>query len=69
MKIKKSFAKDYAKTLSIWRKSFLSNWEYISKEERFNENFKRMWEYYLSYCEAGFLSGTTDVHQIVIKKQ
>ena len=69
MKIKKSFAKDYAKTISIWRKSFLSNWKFISKEEHFNENFKRMWEYYLSYCEAGFLSGTTDVHQIVIKKQ
>jgi len=69
MKIEKSFAKDYANTLSIWKKRFLSNWDVISKDKQFNDNFKRMWEYYLSYCEAGFLSGSTDVHQIVLTKQ
>jgi len=68
MEIKKSFGRDYAKTLSIWRDKFLSNWDIISNEESFNENFKRMWEYYLSYCEAGFLLGSTDVHQILFKK-
>jgi len=69
IEVKKSFAKDYAKTLSIWREKFIFNWEIISKEKHFNENFKRMWEYYLSYCEAGFLSGSTDVHQILLNKQ
>ena len=68
MEIKKSFGKDYAKTLSFWRNTFVSKWDTISKEERFNENFKRMWEYYLSYCEAGFLLGSTDVHQILFNK-
>ena len=69
IEVKKSFAKDYARTLSIWREKFIFNWEIISKEKHFNENFKRMWEYYLSYCEAGFLSGSTDVHQILLNKQ
>ena len=69
IEVKKSFADDYAKTLSIWREKFICNWEIISKEKHFNENFKRMWEYYLSYCEAGFLSGSTDVHQILLNKQ
>ena len=55
--------------LSIWREKFIFNWEIISKEKHFNDNFKRMWEYYLSYCEAGFLSGSTDVHQILLNKQ
>ena len=40
----------------------------FAKEQRFNESFKRMWEYYLSYCEAGFLLGSTDVHQILFNK-
>ena len=68
MEIKKSFGKDYAKTLSFWRNTFISEWDTIAKEQRFNESFKRMWEYYLSYCEAGFLLGSTDVHQILFNK-
>jgi cyclopropane-fatty-acyl-phospholipid synthase len=27
----------------------------------FDERFKRMWEYYLTYCEIGFRTGTVDV--------
>jgi cyclopropane-fatty-acyl-phospholipid synthase len=68
MNIEKSFGKDYANTLFLWRKKFLSNWEEISKDKKFDKKFKRMWEYYLAYCEAGFLSGSTDVHQIILKK-
>ncbi len=68
MNIEKTFGKDYANTLSIWRKSFLNNWNIISKEKIFDVKFKNMWEYYLAYCEAGFLSGSTNVHQITLKK-
>ncbi len=68
MKIEKSFGKDYAHTLAIWRKNFLSNWSEISDDKIFDIKFKNMWEYYLAYCEAGFLSETTNVHQITLKK-
>ena len=68
MKIEKSFGKDYAHTLAIWKKSFLSNWNEIYDDKIFDIKFKNMWEYYLAYCEAGFLSESTNVHQITLKK-
>lgn len=45
---------DYAKTLKVWRERFLSNQPAIT-ELGFNEDFIRLWEYYFSYCEGGFL--------------
>ena len=62
-----SFKQSYAKTLNLWNKKFQNSWSKI-EQEGFNIRFKKMWEYYLSYCEAGFLSGATDVSQFVIKK-
>ena len=58
-----SFANDYAKTLNIWNKSFNKNWKKI-EELGFDETFKLMWNYYLSYCEGGFLSNNIDLKQI-----
>ena len=43
----------YAKTLACWREQFFKNIEHI-KGLDFSEAFIRMWDYYLSYCEAGF---------------
>jgi cyclopropane-fatty-acyl-phospholipid synthase len=34
----------------------------------FDERFRRLWRYYLSYCEGGFDAGSIDVHQIVYRK-
>ena len=68
MNIENTFGKDYANTLAIWRENFLSNWNEISKDKIFDIKFKNMWEYYLAYCEAGFLSSSTNVHQITLKK-
>ena len=48
-----SYADDYASTLAIWRKEFNKKWDLI-KKQGFEITFKRMWEFYLSYCEAGF---------------
>ena len=48
-----SYPDDYAKTLAIWRKNFFKTWNNITPLG-FDETFKRMWEFYLSYCEAGF---------------
>ena len=63
----KSFSEDYAKTLSIWRSNFIKNWSNMPKNRKYDLKFKNMWEYYLAYCEAGFRSKNTNVHQITLK--
>ena len=63
----RSFSNSYVKTLKEWNEKFQNSWIEIS-EQGFSDRFKRMWEYYFSYCQAGFISGTTDVSQFIIKK-
>ncbi|MEN0087481.1 MAG: cyclopropane-fatty-acyl-phospholipid synthase family protein [Pseudomonadota bacterium] len=58
------FAQDYAETLRIWRERFLQAWPQI-KAMGFDERFKRIWEFYLFYCEAGFRHETIDVRQVI----
>jgi len=48
-----SYPDDYAKTLISWRENFFKTWNNITPMG-FDETFKRMWSFYLSYCEAGF---------------
>jgi len=55
-----SFGDSYAKTLREWRLRFLRAWPAI-EPLGFNERFRRMWEYYLVYCEIGFRFGVIDV--------
>ena len=57
-----SYAKHYSDTLIIWRKEFIKKWDLI-KNQGFDLNFKKMWEFYLSYCEAGFKSKNIDLIQ------
>ena len=57
-----SYSEDYARTLRIWRENFLRVWSTIAPLG-FDETFKRMWEFYLSYCEAGFKSKNIDLIQ------
>ena len=57
-----SYPDDYAKTLAIWRENFLKVWSNIAPLG-FDETFKRMWEFYLTYCEAGFKSKNIDLIQ------
>ncbi|MDA8618738.1 cyclopropane-fatty-acyl-phospholipid synthase family protein [Candidatus Pelagibacter bacterium] len=57
-----SYPDDYAKTLATWRENFLKVWSNIAPLG-FDEAFKRMWEFYLSYCEAGFKSKNIDLIQ------
>tara|TARA_Y100001970_G_scaffold260973_1_gene343597 strand:- start:2536 stop:3714 length:1179 start_codon:yes stop_codon:yes gene_type:complete len=57
-----SYSKHYSDTLIIWRKEFLKKWDLI-KKQGFDLNFKKMWEFYLSYCEAGFKSKNIDLIQ------
>ncbi len=57
-----TYSDDYARTLANWRKNFLSAWKKISPLG-FDEYFKRMWEFYLSYCEGGFKSRNINLIQ------
>ncbi len=61
------FGLDYARTLVEWRERFWSAWPRI-EPLGFDQRFKRLWEYYLHYCEAGFRSGNIDVRQVVFAK-
>jgi cyclopropane-fatty-acyl-phospholipid synthase len=61
------FGQDYAKTLATWRNNFRSAWPNLTPLG-FDERFRRLWEYYLAYCEAGFLSGNIDVRQVIFAK-
>ena len=57
-----TYSDDYARTLATWRENFLGVWEKISPLG-FDEYFKRMWEFYLSYCEGGFKSRNINLIQ------
>ena len=52
----------YARTLALWRERFVTNWGRL--EGAFDETFRRMWEFYLAYCEAGFRAGALGVSQL-----
>jgi cyclopropane-fatty-acyl-phospholipid synthase len=62
-----AFGRDYALTLAAWREKFEAAWPSIA-HDRFDERFRRMWNYYLAYCEAGFRAGTVDVRQMVFAR-
>jgi cyclopropane-fatty-acyl-phospholipid synthase len=58
--VHETFGLSYARTLAIWRERFLAAWPQI-KRLGFDDRFKRMWDYYLCYCEAGFRNGAINV--------
>jgi cyclopropane-fatty-acyl-phospholipid synthase len=61
------FGRHYARTLAQWRSRFLQAWPELA-ERGFDATFRRMWEFYLAYCEAGFRSGYLDVHQLELSR-
>ena len=63
-----SYADDYANTLAIWKEEFSKKWNLI-KDQGFDLTFKRMWEFYLSYCEAGFKSKNIDLIQFSLQNK
>ena len=63
----KSFGLSYAKTLNLWNQQFQHSWDELAKQG-FNKRFKRMWEFYLSYCETGFISKSTDVSHFILNR-
>ena len=63
-----SYADHYSDTLAIWRNEFNKKWDLI-KKQGFDLTFKRMWEFYLCYCEAGFKSKNIDLIQFSIQNK
>lgn len=61
------FGQSYAQTLALWRDRFEAAWPRIAPLG-FDERFRRMWNLYLSYCEAGFAEGIIDVGIYKLRK-
>ncbi|SDI76002.1 cyclopropane-fatty-acyl-phospholipid synthase [Actinokineospora alba] len=61
----RDFGLDYAETLRQWRARFTERWSDIA-DLGFDDTFRRMWEFYLAYSEAGFRSGYLGVRQLSI---
>jgi cyclopropane-fatty-acyl-phospholipid synthase len=59
------FGADYAETLATWNDAFQAAWPKLATGTR-DIRFKRLWDYYLAYCETGFRAGWTDVGQILL---
>lgn len=60
------FAQDYARTLAEWRERFWASWGVIVPMG-FDDRFRKLWEFYLHYCEAGFRAEYIDVRQVVYR--
>jgi len=58
---------DYAKTLAHWRDNFLASWPTLSTLG-YDDTFKRLWLYYLAYCEGAFLERSTSTVHLVARK-
>lgn len=57
----------YARTLREWRQNLLANLPRV-RELGYDDSFIRMWEYYFSYCEGGFIErAVSDVQLLLVK--
>ena len=53
--------------MAEWRRRFHEAWPEIERQG-FDTRFRRMWDYYLAYCEGGFRSGAINVGLYVLEK-
>ncbi|MFC4945457.1 class I SAM-dependent methyltransferase [Pseudonocardia sp. GCM10023141] len=63
---RRSLGPDYARTLAHWRETFMARWADVAGLG-FDDTFRRMWEFYLAYSEAGFRVGYLDVFQFSLQ--
>ena len=61
-----NFGQDYDTTLMAWNTNFQNSYE--SLKQKYDERFKRMWEYYLLMCAGSFRSRRNQLWQIVLSK-
>ncbi|MBK8731289.1 MAG: class I SAM-dependent methyltransferase [Tetrasphaera sp.] len=62
-----TFGQHYAETLRRWRTRFDEQWPTIATFG-FDETFRRMWDFYLAYCEAGFRTGYLEVAHVTLAR-
>ena len=58
-----AFGSSYAATLATWWRDFDAAFTPAIRDLGFDDRFRRMWHYYLGYCQAGFEIGRIDVQQ------
>lgn len=63
-----AFGADYARTLADWHRSFNAVLPEV-RAQGFDERFIRTWQFYLAYCEAGFLERNIDLYQFTLVKR
>ena len=63
-----SYGQHYSQTLSKWRENFINSWNNIAKQG-FDNSFKKIWDFYFSYCEAGFRSKNIDLIQFSVRNK
>lgn len=61
------FGLSYARTLRAWRERFLAKKDAV-RAQGFDDRFIRMWEFYLAYCEGGFLERSIGVSHLLLHK-
>jgi len=59
---------DYARTLHAWAEQFEAAWPQL-RQQGFDEPFRRLWRFYLAYCEAGFRTARTEVVQLALERR
>jgi len=63
-----SYGAHYSNTLKEWRNNFIRSWSDISRQG-FDSSFKKIWDFYFSYCEAGFKSKNIDLIQFSLSNK
>lgn len=63
------FGSHYAETLRLWRERFLAAFHEGRLPPGFDARFRRLWEYYLAYCEGGFCAGNIDLLQLALGRE
>ena len=57
----------YAQTLKHWREAFMAQLDQV-RALGFDDRFIRLWEFYLSYCEGGFMERSIGTAQVLLAK-
>ena len=63
-----SYGIHYSHTLKKWRENFIGSWNNIS-QQGFDSSFKKIWDFYFSYCEAGFRAKNIDLIQFSFRNE
>ena len=61
------FGQHYARTLKLWHQQFEAAWPQLAAQG-YDSYFRRLWQFYLCYCEGGFLERTIGTVQLLLAK-